>query len=143
VILIPLPPLRERKEDIPLLIEHFLKLYGGQKKVTALPGTVLDALQRYDWPGNVRELQNVLQRYLTVKSLDFLPAQPQRAWDSSHAAYAVPDSVQNLNETLLQFEKALILKALDQYKGNKTKAAEALGIDRRSLFRKMEKTGIL
>ena len=143
VILIPLPPLRERKEDLPLLIEHFLKLYGGEPKPTALPGKVIDALLQYDWPGNVRELQNVLQRYLTVRTLDFLPAQPQPPEGGAEAPAAVPDSVQNLNQALLQFEKALILKALEQHQWNKTKAAEALGIDRRSLFRKMEKTGIL
>lgn len=143
VILIPLPPLRERKEDLPLLIEYFMKLYGGEQRPTKLPGKVMDALLDYDWPGNVRELQNVLQRYLTVKSLDFLPAQPQPVRDSSEVPPTAPDLVPNLNEALLRFEKALILKALEQHQWNKTKAAKALGIDRRSLFRKMEKTGIL
>jgi PAS domain S-box-containing protein len=143
VILITVAPLRERKEDIPLLVEHFLKRFSQEPKFEPLPGKIMDALLNYDWPGNVRELQNVLQRYLTTRALDFLEGLAVREESPAHELAATEDYGQDLNEALLKFEKALILKALEQHQWNKTRAAEALGIDRRSLFRKMEKTGII
>jgi len=71
VITIIVPPLRDRKEDIPLLVDHFLEHYGNAKKQPTLPGEVLEQLYMHDWPGNIRELQNALHRYLTVGRLDF------------------------------------------------------------------------
>lgn len=72
VIPITLPPLRHHKEDIPLLINYFLQSYNNGKKPTTIPGKIVEAMYNYHWPGNVRELQNVLQRYLAVKRLDFM-----------------------------------------------------------------------
>jgi len=69
ILPIYLPPLRERKDDLPLLVDHFLHLHD--KNHPPLPGNVAEALSNYDWPGNIRELQNVLHRYLTLKVLDF------------------------------------------------------------------------
>ena len=79
VIPITSPPLRERKEDIPLLVEHFLGLYGEGSNPSTLPGRVLDSLYHYDWPGNVRELQNVLHRYLALRRVDFLDSRAAHA----------------------------------------------------------------
>jgi len=76
VIPINVPPLRDRKEDIPLLMEHFLKLYSENGDPPPVPGQVLEALMSYDWPGNVRELQNAIQRYIAVKRLEFIPSSP-------------------------------------------------------------------
>ena len=78
VLPISLPSLRERKEDIPLLVDHFLKRYEYQEKGPPITGHVLESMMAYDWPGNVRELQNTLHRYVTLKRLDFLGA-PLRA----------------------------------------------------------------
>jgi transcriptional regulator with PAS, ATPase and Fis domain len=72
VISITVPPLRDRKGDIPLLIEHFLKLMNQGEKLAVIPEKIIEAMYNYHWPGNVRELQNVLHRYLTVKRLDFM-----------------------------------------------------------------------
>ena len=69
ILPIYLPPLRERKDDLPLLVDHFLQLHD--KNQLPLPGHIVEALLKYDWPGNIRELQNVLHRYLTLKRLDF------------------------------------------------------------------------
>ncbi|MCP4402483.1 MAG: PAS domain S-box protein, partial [bacterium] len=74
VVTMTLPPLRDRREDIPLLVDRFLKHGDGGKQRTTLPGKIVEALYKYDWPGNIRELQNVLQRYLTVGRLDLTGA---------------------------------------------------------------------
>ena len=74
IIPIYLPPLRERREDIPLLIEHFQKTFRYDRKPQVIPGRIVEAMQNYDWPGNVRELQNTLQRYLMLGKLDFTGA---------------------------------------------------------------------
>ncbi|MBW2739331.1 MAG: sigma-54-dependent Fis family transcriptional regulator [Deltaproteobacteria bacterium] len=79
VIPITVPPLRERKEDIPLLVEHFLKLYCDSKEKQSLPGKIFEALHNHNWPGNVRELENVLKRYLTIQRLDFINPRGSKA----------------------------------------------------------------
>jgi transcriptional regulator with PAS, ATPase and Fis domain len=95
-----------------------------------IPGQIMDILMEYDWPGNVRELRNVLQRYITLGHLEFFPSPP----DSRHAASPVD---LDLKEAVRTVEKSLISKALRQADGNRTRAAELLGISRRALFRKM------
>ena len=68
IVPIHLPPLRERREDIPLLVDHYLGEFTGAESPSTLPGWVLESLYKYDYPGNVRELQNILRRYLAIKS---------------------------------------------------------------------------
>ncbi len=145
VIPITLPPLRDRKEDIPLLIEHFLKSYNDGKKPTPIPGKILEAMYNYHWPGNVRELQNVLHRYLAVKRLDFMssnsPNQPVELIGAS-----VKESNRNNNNLCVaveNLEKTFVSRALDQTHWNRSKAAMVLGISRRSLFRKMKVFGMI
>ncbi|MBR9987055.1 MAG: sigma 54-interacting transcriptional regulator [Desulfosarcina sp.] len=130
VIQIQLPPLRHRKQDIPLLVEHFLRKMKGPSGLTSIPGRVMDTLIAYDWPGNVRELGNVLQRYVALGHLDFLSSDPK------FATAPIPAEL-NLRESTQQLEQALISKALRQAGGNRTQAASLLGISRRALFRKM------
>jgi two-component system, NtrC family, response regulator HydG len=72
VIQIKLPPLRNRKQDIPLLVEHFLRKIKKSSEMARIPGNIMDILIEYDWPGNVRELRNVLQRYVTLGHIEFL-----------------------------------------------------------------------
>jgi len=133
IIPITLPPLKDRKEDIPLLVDHFLKLQGDRNKLARVSGKIMDSLLNYHWPGNVRELQNVLQRYITVGRIDFidsiLPAQMPEELNPERIS--LRDAVENL-------ERALITEALTQSRWNKSKTANILGISRRALFRKLK-----
>lgn len=128
VIQIQLPPLRLRKEDIPLLVDHFVEKMSPPPAIK-IPGHIMDNLIEYDWPGNVRELRNVLQRYLTLGRLEFL---------SPHSATGQTSLVPqlNLSQALQKLESSMIAQALQQADGNRTRAAALLGISRRALFRK-------
>ena len=137
---ISLPPLRERKEDIPLLADHYLKLYATkyQKEQLQISQTTLDKLIAYHWPGNIRELQHAIERAVIMSNTqkllpsDFLlkNAEPGRHKNK-------PDT---LNIELL--EKNAIETAIELASGNLTKASEELGIGRTTLYRKMRRYGI-
>ncbi|HOS96529.1 MAG TPA: sigma 54-interacting transcriptional regulator [Deltaproteobacteria bacterium] len=146
IIPIEIPPLRQRKEDIPLLVEHFMRIYSPGKRLAQVSGHVLEALQHYDWPGNVRELQNVIQRYLTVKRIDFLsPAAPE-THDVFGCARALPDKNRKdlkLHDYTENVEKAVITEALNQHRWNKSRTASALMISRKTLQRKMKRLGLV
>lgn len=162
IIPIQLPPLRQRKEDIPLLIEHFIRLNSPGKKVVSIPGKVLETLQGYDWPGNVRELHNVIQRYLMVNKIEFLTPlkQPSSEVDNDEQA-PLSDMrtdqgfrertentdkssiIKDLSDYTEKSEKAAILKALSQNRWNKGKTAAILNISRKTLHRKMQRFGLL
>lgn len=143
VFTITVPPLRERKEDIPLLLETFVQRFCGEEQPPAIPGDVLDAFYHYDWPGNVREFQNVLQRYLSGQPLNFIERKKE---DAGKARLAVEPKIKpkggEFHDVMDDFEKKLILEVLEEYRWNKSKAAAKLGIPRRTLYRKMEKYGI-
>jgi len=134
---LPLPPLRERKEDIPELIEHFLGKQG-EKGITA--GAKM-MLMEYDWPGNIRELLNILERAAIVAEttidIEHIPAITSNL-KVEKGTIEIPDGGINLDEV----EKNLILNALEKAEGNKTKAAELLGLTRRRLYSMMERFGI-
>jgi transcriptional regulator with PAS, ATPase and Fis domain len=142
VIPITVPPLRERKEDIPLLIDHFLKLYGNNGK-PCIQAKIIESLKAYDWPGNVRELQNVLHRYLTVKRLDYadMPRSQLVLSDNYSTGKLAPEGL-SFHSALERFEKNLILKALEYNQWHKAKAASQLGLPRRTFFRKLKHLGI-
>ena len=133
VIPITSPPLREREEDIPLLIDHFLELFSEGEKPGHLPGKIMDALYNYHWPGNIRELKNVIQRYVTVGQLD-LPGPDHRI--QPEEGLKIHDM--NLPDAVERLEEALISKALSKTNWNRSKAANLLGISRKALFRKMK-----
>lgn len=145
IIPITLPPLRERKDDLPLLIEHFLSIYATADTMPVLDGKVLGMLYNYDWPGNVRELQNVLQRYITLKTLDFMaPVAAKPAFAPEVGLVSEPGRpLASLDQAVEAFEKKLILSVLETHRWQKAKAAAALQVDRKTLFRKMKKYGIL
>ena len=145
IIPIQLPPLRERKEDISLLVYHFLQKYGDNENIPSIPENIIKLMQDYDWPGNVRELQNALDRYITLKEIDFM--------DVSQSDQAVPEIIADrfmvqsnqslkLRTATESFEKKYIEKLLSEHKWHKTKVASMLGINRRTLFRKMKSYGI-
>jgi PAS domain S-box-containing protein len=140
VIPISLPPLKGRRGDIPLLIDHFLKAYD---EVPQIPGKIMDALVNYDWPGNVRELQNVLHRYITLNELDFIEISQDKTLDSDDILDIENDiELQGLHNFVKNFEKNVILKTLSRHQWHKSKAASALKIDRKTLFTKMKSYGI-
>jgi PAS domain S-box-containing protein len=132
VIPIALPPLRERREDIPLLVDHFLKLYSRGQKPPRVPGKIMDAMYTYPWPGNVRELQNVIRRYLSVGRWDFLSPKQGIQEEGNLDGLSLRTAVEDL-------EKTAILKALEQTRWNRSRASAILGLSRRALFRKMKK----
>jgi len=142
VIPIDVPPLRKRREDIPLLLEHFLKSYSEDGRVQPLPGHVIEVLIRYDWPGNVRELQNVVQRYITVRQVD-LPGSKSlaRYGSATDPGERKPEPPEDLRLRVLvnDAERVALLGALESSGGNRSKAAKALGISRRTILRKMKR----
>jgi DNA-binding NtrC family response regulator len=140
VIELKLPPLRERREDIPLLVEAFLKKCGEVrgKEVKGVTESALAMLMDYAWPGNVRELENVIERAVTLSrsekvSPDDLPAAVQGARGDRR----VLDEAAEKTLPLHELEKEYIKKILDKSGGNKYQAAHALGIDRKTLYRKL------
>ncbi len=148
IINITLPPLRERKEDIPLLIDHFMKEFGQNNASSNLPGKVMEAIFHYTWPGNIRELQNVLHRYITVGHIDFLDckmASDKKNGEDEDTSDGI--LLQNEKITYRQrvevFEKNLILKALNQTNWKRSKAIELLGLPRRTLYNKMKFFGLI
>jgi DNA-binding NtrC family response regulator len=134
---LPLPPLRERKEDIPELIEYFLGRLG-EKGITAQAKMML---MEYNWPGNIRELLNILERAAIVAEttidVEHLPAIESNLLVKK-GTFEIPEEGLNLDDV----EKNLIIDALKKSKGNKTKAADLLGLTRRRLYSMMERFGI-
>ena len=145
VIPIDVPPLRERREDIPLLLEHFLKFYSEDGRVPPLPGHVIEVLIRYDWPGNVRELQNVVQRYITVKQVD-LPGSTSlvrnaSAMDPSERK-PEPRRISDFGFWWTMRSGWRCWRRFESSGGNRSKAAKVLGVSRRTLLRKMKRFSI-
>jgi DNA-binding NtrC family response regulator len=146
VITIELPPLRERISDIPLLAQHFLQRTAAEagKKSAAFTDDALSALARYHWPGNVRELQNVVERAV------LLSRGPQIGVEDlpPHIAAGQPVSVTSLLDKPLKNaleapERAIILSVLERHNWNRNATAEALGINRTTLYKKMKRLGLM
>ena len=145
VIPIHLPPLRQRKEDIPLLIEYFLNAYPRVGDLPALNGEVMQAFMQYDWPGNIRELHNTLYRYLTLGKVQLgtlqvgsgqLPAGGQTGTGEAEHRQALPQ--EPLASALDRFEREYLLETLRRNDWKRAETADILGIDRRPLFRKIK-----
>jgi len=145
IIPIHLPPLRDRREDIPLLVEHFLNSYGDEgRKCHPLPGNIMDQLTGYHWPGNVRELQNVLHRYVTLGRMDLedVSAVAADGDDEILTSGSVVGETDQLAQAVAQFEKAFLLQQLQQKRWHVSRTAASLGINRRTLQRKMKRHGL-
>ena len=142
VIPISLPPLRERKEDLPLLIEHFLQSHSMGKKPQAIPGKIMDVMNNYDWPGNVRELLSVIRRYLVLGDFSVLEIGEKADRLEPGPDDDSIDPISGLDQAMKNQEKRLILSALNQYQWHKGKTAAALKIDPKTLYTKMKKFGI-
>ena len=145
IIELYIPPLRERYDDILPLCKHFITNLNqdGNKKIIDIDARVLDLFRQYDWPGNVRELKHVIERaYVTCKeeilSLDYLDFFKDRIVRQKNKSDSAPPDA-TLREHRHQAEKQAIIQALKQAKGNKTKAAQLLQIDRSRLYYKLKK----
>jgi two-component system response regulator AtoC len=143
VVPVHVPPLRERKDDIPLLAEHFLAKYNKafNRKVRGISPAALSSLNHYHWPGNVRELENVIERLVAISNhevigLDDLPLDLVSVRDN--AADEIFTSGAGLREAKAEFERHYILKALEKSRWNQTEAAKRLGVHRNTLLGKME-----
>lgn len=136
---ISLPPLRERREDIPDLVAHFLKKFGKDEQ--AIDGRSLDLLVRYRWPGNVRELENVIERSLIMSTTGIIKEEDLPRHVRSLPSTPTSGSLDIPTEgiSLEQVERDLIKNALNKAGGNKSKAAKLLGITRRKLYSMMER----
>ena len=149
VLRIVLPPLRDRREDIPMLAYHFLRKYGGtaSQPIRGFVPDTMALLHRHDWPGNVRELENVIERAISLAHgplivPDDLPAEVRRAGrDGEMPPVGVLESGDGLI-TLDELEKRYLVRVLKETGGNKMKAAKILGIDRRTLYRMAERFGL-
>lgn len=140
VVPIQLPPLRERREDIPPLAEHFLKFYTAKNHRDAMQilPDALDAMMRYDWPGNVRELENTIERGVIIARSEYLTTEELppniRKIAESETGY---DSDVTVGSTIKDMEKEFIARTLVSVAGNRTRAAKILGITRKTLQNKM------
>ena len=145
VIQLHLPPLRERREDVPVLANYFLHKLAtarGVARVPVLAPETLEVLTRYDWPGNVRELENALERAAVLATGDTIGPQalPERVREAPRPRLATEETAQN--PTMEVVERAYIQWVLQAEGGNKTRAAEVLGIDPSTLHRKLNRYGI-
>lgn len=147
VVTLNIAPLRERREDIPLLAQHFLKMFAekNRKKIKGFNPHAMDRLIRYDWPGNIRELMNAVERAAVLSLSEYLDEEDLplvlRDMPSSEGdplKGAIP-----LEMPLEEVEKATILKTLEAAGGNKSEAARRLGITRRTLHKKLKIYGVM
>jgi Nif-specific regulatory protein len=144
---ITIPPLRERREDIPLLAVHFLKEFAKKFKrpVPRLTSTILELLSHYNWPGNVRELQNEMERALTLASgkkeisEEYLSS---KIFDSRDNTATVINKNGTLQEVTERIEKQMVLEALEKTAGNRSRASILLGITRQGLLNKIKRYNI-
>ncbi len=144
VVTIHLPPLRERPEDIPLLAEHFLSKFAleNNKPIPQLSKEALDLLLLYRWPGNVRELENVIERAVTLSQRPLILPEDLPRRLRLEQEFSMPPNLLPTKIPLSELEKLYIKKVLEETGGNKKKAAEILGIDRRTLYRMAARYGI-
>ena len=148
VVGLELPPLRERREDIPLLAQHFLKVFAAKnrKEIKGFTPLSMDQLIRYSWPGNVRELMNAVERGVVLARTEYLDEQDLTIIqnNATPATQTLPVlDYSDTDMTLEQVERAAILRTLELAAGNKSKAARQLGITRKTLHKKLKKYGVM
>ncbi len=151
VIPIEIPPLRERREDIPLLVEHFLKKFCEREEVPLkkLSEKALARLQSYHWPGNVRELENLIERLVILTEGEVIEEEdlPEHIRGETPLEWKIPEKFPaeglDLQATLREIERTLIVKALEASGGVKSQAAKLLRLNRTTLIEKMKRLGLL
>jgi DNA-binding NtrC family response regulator len=149
VIPLQLPPLRERLEDLPILINHILSKHpvAQEKKIRQVAPKVLDQMLEYRWPGNIRELENILERAIVkcpgeiIEDVD-LPSPPQRILDRHHVSVSMGNGDFSLKQWLLRSEKEYLRSLLIKHKGAITSTARDAKVDNKTLYRKMRRHGL-
>ena len=147
VVSLEIPPLTKRRDDIPLLAQHFLEIFvdKNKKEIKGFTPKAMDQLVRYDWPGNVRELMNAIERAVVLARTDYLDDQDfsilQPLLQQPAPAPSDFDDMDNI--PLEEVEKAAILRMLESVAGNKSEAARRLGITRKTLHKKLKKYGVM
>jgi len=138
---ITIPPLRERIEDLPLLLDHFMQIYCDKYKmpVKRVNNSTMSRLEKHTWPGNIRELQHAVERAVIMSESNML--EPDDFF-LSKVDDDKPGAIQTSNMNLEETEKMLIRKVIDKHGGNISKAAKELGLTRASLYRRIEKYGL-
>jgi transcriptional regulator with PAS, ATPase and Fis domain len=145
VVTVHIPPLRERRSDIPVLVHHFLDRYakGSQIQVTA---AAMKSFLHYDWPGNIRELENCIARAVTLgdrKTIDVIDLPPAiRSEQTDSTVSASPDAGSFSTTALAEMERMTILRVFEQANGDKALAGKMLGISRATLYRKLKRYNI-
>jgi DNA-binding NtrC family response regulator len=148
VITIEMPPLRERKEDIKLLVNHFVDIFSrkNNKYIKGVSPEAIEILERYNWPGNIRELQNVIERATSLTEHQYithLDLQSHLADSSGSGEYRKDLSFKSAkNKWLESFEKKYFTDLMKDSKGNVSRAAQKAGIDRKTIYRIMKKHGL-
>jgi len=145
VVTVHLPPLRERRSDIPMLVHHFLNRYAAGMHLQVTPGAMKSLLQ-YDWPGNVRELENCIARAVTLgdrQTIDVLDLPPAMRTEQPPSVEMTAQDAASLSTTALaEMEKMTILRVFEQAHGDKALAGKMLGISRATLYRKLKRYNI-
>ena len=150
VVPVAIPPLRERREDIPVLAEHFMATISREygRRMRRLTPEALARLQAYDWPGNVRELRNAVERLIIMGHDDRVTAEEVAFLGDGHLQGALRDPAAEagslrLSEARDAFEREFILRTLARAQGNMSRTADLLGLERSNLYKKMRAFGIL
>jgi DNA-binding NtrC family response regulator len=143
VVRVSLPPLRARRDDVPALVSHFLRRFNRRfrRELRGITPDALAALQGYDFPGNVRELENLMERAYAMGAREQITLADLPSLASGHAAPTAASG--GAIPQLAEVEKELILRALSYYKDDKEEAAKALGISRRTIYRRLKEYGML
>jgi two-component system response regulator AtoC len=142
ILPVHIPPLRERKEDIAILLEHFLQKYNQKlnRKIKGVSPSAMSEILEYPWPGNVRELENVIERAMILTDSEYIQRIDLSLRENDFRMNTLIDSL-SLEEAWQRLEKAYIEKALSKTDGNRTQAAKLLGLSRRALLYKLKQYG--
>jgi len=147
VVTLKVPPLGERLEDIPLLTQYFLDKYAekNRKQIKGFTPLAMDILIKYGWPGNVRELENAVERAVILALSDYisekeLPLSVTKSYPAEETMVLAPRPVSE-HQSLEEIEREAILRTLEEMGGNKSETARKLGINRRTLYKKLERLG--
>jgi two-component system response regulator HydG len=147
VVTLNMPPLRDRREDIPLLARHFLKMFAkkNRKQINGFTPQAMDRLLKYDWPGNVRELMNAVERGVVLSRSDYLDEDELALIlkDAPFPGEISPKDAATTDMTLDEVEKESILQMLELTGGNKSEAARRLGVTRKTLHKKLKMYGVV